>query len=240
MKGVILQPTYLPWLGYFEMIAAADIFVIYDHVQFVKKSWHHRNRIKGPNGEILLSVPTKKAPLHTALCNIDLASEYEASLTSHWTTISHAYKKAPYFSRYSQELQALYFKKYASLTDLTVTFIHFFCEHLGVSTKFITSSSFALDTSLVNSTGKVVELCQKVGIKNLYDANGALKIIDTKIFNSNGIGIEFQQYEHPIYSQQFGKFIPYMSVLDLLLNEGENSANVMRAGRRPPLEILIN
>jgi hypothetical protein len=97
-----------------------------------------------------------------------------------------------------------------------------------------------LDTSLVNSTGKVVELCQKVGIKNLYDANGALKIIDTKIFNSNGIGIEFQQYEHPIYSQQFGKFIPYMSVLDLLLNEGENSANVMRAGRRPPLEILIN
>ena len=100
MKGVILQPTYLPWLGYFEMIAAADIFIIYDHVQFVKKSWHHRNRIKGPNGEILLSVPIKKAPLNTPLSMTLLADGYEKTLHSHWASISHTYKKAKYFDDY--------------------------------------------------------------------------------------------------------------------------------------------
>jgi hypothetical protein len=237
MIGTILQPTYLPWLGYFEMIAAADVFVVYDHVQFVKKSWHHRNRIKGPNGEILLSIPIKKDPLATPLYQAELAAEYEKVLASHWTSISHAYKKAPYFDKYSESLQVMYLSKYASLTDLTVSFIHYFCNQLGINTKFVNSSTLSLNYLLTNSTEKVVDLCKKTSISSLYDANGAQNFIDTLIFKKNGIDISFQNYEHPVYSQLFGSFLPYMSILDLLLNEGEKSFEIIRNGRRAPIVI---
>lgn len=237
MIGAILQPTYLPWLGYFEMIAAADVFVVYDHVQFVKKSWHHRNRIKGPNGEILLSIPIKKAPLATPLYQAELAAEYEKVLASHWTSISHAYKRAPYFDQYSESLQVMYLSKYASLTDLTVSFIQYFCNQLGINTTFVSSSTLSLDDSLINSTEKVVDLCKKTNISSLYDANGAQSVIDTLIFEKNGIGISFQNYEHPIYSQLYGSFLPYMSTLDLLLNEGEKSLELIKKGRRTPIVV---
>ena len=237
MNGSILQPTYLPWLGYFEMIASVDIFVIYDHVQFVKKSWHHRNYIKGPNGAILLSLPVKKSPLNTVLCDVEFASLYKKNLSDHWLSISHAYKKASYFDIYCQELHFLFSRNYLSLTELTTTFIKFFCKHLEISTRFITSSTLMLDESIENSSLKIVEICRKAGITNLYDASGAQKIIDTEIFYSSNIKIQFQQYDHPIYRQQFGKFIPYMSILDLMLNEGPSSLEVIKSGRRPPLVI---
>lgn len=240
MIGVILQPTYLPWLGYFEMISAADIFVVYDHVQFVKKSWHHRNRIKGPNGEILLSIPTKKAPLETPLYQTELASGYEKSLENHWKSIAHVYKKAPYFGNYSASLESLFRAKYSSLTHLTVSFIRYFCVQLGITTHFENSSTFLLNKADLNSTERVVELCQKANITSLYDANGAQEIIDSKIFADNNINILFQNYDHPTYSQLFGSFLPYMSILDLLLNEGEMSLGIVKKGRRDPVKISLN
>jgi len=240
MIGVILQPTYLPWLGYFEMIDAVDIFVVYDHVQFVKKSWHQRNRIKGPNGEILLTIPTKKSPRKTALCNTELALVYEKALSDHWISILHAYKKAPYFDNYSVELQSLYSAKYSSLTDLTVSFIQYFCGQLGITTPFVKSSSITLDKSLINPTEQVVELCRKVNILRLYDANGAQNIIDKRVFDANHIDISFQQYNHPTYAQLFGSFLPYMSIIDLLFNEGPLSLEIINKGRLNPIEIKNN
>ncbi len=240
MIGTILQPTYLPWLGYFEMIDAADVFVVYDHVQFVKKSWHHRNRIKGPNGEILLTIPTKKAPLETVLCNTELALVYEKALSDHWITIVHAYKKSPYFDKYSLALQSLFSAKYSSLTDLTVSFIRYFCNELGITTTFINSSSLILDTSIKNSTAKVVDLCRKTNIKSLYDANGAKSIIDINVFDENHISVSFQQYAHPTYAQLHGCFLPYMSILDLLFNEGPRSLEIIKEGRHKPIEVANN
>jgi len=237
MIGAILQPTYLPWLGYFEMIAAVDVFVVYDHVQFVKKSWHHRNRIKGPNGEMLLSLPIKKAPLATPLFQAELAPEYEKVLVSHWASISHAYKKAPYFDKYSESLQVMYLSKYASLTDLTVSFVQYFCNQLGINTTFTCSSTLLLNESLINSTEKVVDLCKKTNISSLYDANSAQSIIDTAVFEKYDIGISFQNYEHPVYSQLYGRFLPYISIVDLILNEGEKSLGIIKAGRRTPIVI---
>lgn len=235
MIGTILQPTYLPWLGYFEMIASADIFVVYDHVQFVKKSWHNRNYIKGPNGKILLSVPTKKSPLYTPMFDIELASEYEKALSDHWVSISHAYRKAPYFDHYSASLETLYHSKYSLLTELSVSFIRYFCNELGITTPFINSSRFLSEISSNNPTERVVQLCQKTNITSLYDANGAINIIDTNVFDEYGIDIQFQNYSHPTYSQLFGGFLPYMSILDILLNEGPNSLDIVKSGRRNPI-----
>jgi hypothetical protein len=230
MKGVILQPTYLPWLGYFEMISHADIFIIYDHVQFVKKSWHHRNRIKGPNGEILLSIPTKKAPLNTSLCETLLTDDYQKVLINHWISISHSYKKSRFFHKYSSELEGLYSSKYRSLTDLTIKFIEYFCDQLSIETDIHLSSNFTLDSSIVNPNEKVINLCKKANLTALYDANGAQEILDVDYFKKNNIKLLFQNYSHPVYSQVFGNFIPNLSIIDLLLNEGPNSLKIIRKG----------
>jgi len=230
VKGVILQPTYLPWLGYFEMISKVDIFIIYDHVQFVKKSWHHRNRIKGPNGEILLSLPIKKAPLDTPLCETLLTDDYQKALNNHWASISHSYKKSKFFHKYSSGLEDLYSSKYISLTDLTINFIQYFCDQLSIKTEIYASSKFAIDSSIINPNEKVIDLCRKANITSLYDANGAQEILDVDFFNKNNIKLLFQNYSHPVYSQVFGNFIPYLSVIDLLLNEGPNSLKIIRKG----------
>jgi len=208
-------------------------------VQFVKKSWHHRNFIKGPNGKILLSIPIKKAPLQTSLCHIELANDYERALEAHWDSIAHAYKKSNYFNAYSPSLQSLFFQKYPSLTNLTETFLRYFCDQIGIKTPFVRSSDFILDEALLNSTEKVIQLCKISNITSLYDANGAQIIIDTKLFELNSIAISFQNYDHPIYKQQFGSFESHMSILDLLLNEGPNSLSVIKSGRKSAI-VLIN
>ena len=235
MIGVILQPTYLPWLGYFEMISAADIFVVYDHVQFVKKTFQNRNRIKGPNGDIVLIVPTKKSPRNTSLSKTLLADGYEKTLHRHWVSISHFYKKAKYFNDYSPEIESMYLSKYSSLTDLTISFIRFFCNHLGITTLIEQSSNFVLDRSLSSSSERVVDLCVKANISTLYDAIGAQKIINTSFFKTLNIEVLFQNYVHPQYHQNFGDFSPYMSIIDLLLNEGPNSLEIIKSGRRDPV-----
>ena len=118
MKGTILQPTYLPWLGFFDMIDASDVFVVYDHAQFVKKSWHSRNRIKTNNGELMLSVPIKKTPQKTPICDIKINDQL--TLLKHWKTIQHAYCRAPYFEQYNDIFAQTYSRQYQTLIKLTV------------------------------------------------------------------------------------------------------------------------
>ena len=240
MIGAILQPTYMPWLGYFEMIDSADIFIAYDHVQFARKSWHQRNRIKDPNGEVLLTIPVKKMPLGTALCEIELASEYRKALYDHWVTISHAYKKSLFFDHYFSIFNSLFMAEYDSLMDLNISFIKCFCDLLKINTPIVKSSGLNLDKSIRNQTLKIIDICLKSKIQSLYDANGAQDIIDTKIFAINKIDISFQNFCHPIYRQQFGNFLPQMSVLDLIFNEGPNSLNIIRSGKLKPIENLRN
>ncbi|MBT5399773.1 WbqC family protein [bacterium] len=230
MTGVILQPTYIPWLGYFEMIDRADIFVIYDHVQFVKKTWHHRNRIKNKNGELLLSIPTKNTHLKTPIYDICLSSEYEKVLVNHWLSIFYSYKNSKFFYKYSDSLHALYTNKYSTLMELTVEFIKYFCKQLGISIDIEYSSNLTLDGKLTNSTEKVADICDQVNISTLYDANGAKSIIDKTVLNKCGINVVFQKYKHPVYTQMFGDFIPYMSIIDLIMNEGDRSLDIVKSG----------
>lgn len=229
MKGVILQPTYLSWLGYFEMIASADIYVIFDHVQFERKSWQQRNRIKTPNGITWLTIPVQKAPLKTRICDIKISYDNRNSLEKHWKTIKLAYKKAPYFNKYKTRFEKIYSKKYTYLKDLNINLIKEILDILGVKTKIIFSSKLDLKDENMEKTEKIVNLCKKVGITNFYEAEGAKNFINKSLFKN--ILITFQNYEHPSYSQSWGEFIPYLSTIDLIFNERE-SLSIIKAGNR--------
>ncbi|MDD5327090.1 MAG: WbqC family protein [Phycisphaerae bacterium] len=234
MRGAILQPTYLPWAGYFEMIGASEIFVVFDHVQFVKKSWHQRNKIKGPNGEILLTVPVKKGPRDSRICDIEICCDGSNPLEKHWNTISRSYSKSRHFRDYESVFTGIYSEHPKYLRDLNVRIITTICNLLGIKTKMVFSSELNLAEENMDKSERIAALCEKVGITHLYDAKGAQEFLDTSRFADKNIAISFQNYEHPQYSQLFDEFIPYMSVIDLLFNEGQNSLEIIRSGRKEP------
>lgn len=232
MKGVVSQPTYLPWLGYFEIIDYTDIYVVFDHVQFERKSWQQRNKIKIFSGSLLLTISVKKAQLDTTICDIKILYDNKNPLKKHWKTISFAYKKAPFFKEYEDIFDQIYSQKYKYLRDLNVKIIKTICDILGIKTKIIFSSKLNLKEEHMGKTEKLINLCKNVGITHLYEAKGGQEFIDPTLFHRENILINFQNYEHPIYSQLYGEFIPYLSVIDLLFNEGPNSLNIIRSGRR--------
>jgi len=239
MKGTILQPTYLPWIGYFEMIDSTDVYVVFDHVQFEKKSWQQRNRIKTSNGVIWLSVPIKREKRETRICDIKISYDHGNPLEKHWRTITLVYKKAPYFNEYRSIFEKIYSKEYDYLRDLNVEIIKIICDILGIKTKIIFSSKLNLNDENMEKTEKIVNLCKEVGITHLYDAKGAEEFIDVSLFHKEGISITFQHFKHPVYKQLWGNFIPYMSVIDLLFNEGDKSLDIIRNGRRKPIDYIL-
>ena len=220
MKGTILQPTYLPWIGYFEMIASSDVFVVFDHVQFERKSWQQRNKIKTANGVVSLTVPVQKMPRETPISQIKISYEQGNPLKKHWKAIELSYKKAPYFAEYKPLLEKIYSKKYVLLRDLNVEIIKLICDILGVKTKIVFSSNLDLKDEKMAKTEKVINLCKHLGITHLYDAKGAEDILDKSLFKKEDIVIEFQDFQHPEYRQLWGEFIPYLSLIDLLFNKG--------------------
>ena len=234
MKGTILQPTYLPWLGYFEMIDASEVLVVFDHVQFVRKSWQHRNRIKTTGGECLLSVPIAKTARETVIAAVEIAHNPPHALAEHWKTIQHAYQKAPFFRSYEAALEEVFRREYVLLEDANVAIIRTLCSLLGIATPLVFSSKLDLGPEPTDKTERVVHLCRRAGLTTLYDASGARAFLESAPFRSAAIAVEFQNYVHPIYRQLFGEFLPYMSVIDLLFNEGDQSLSVIRSGRRPP------
>jgi hypothetical protein len=230
MRGAIMQPTYLPWPGYFELISAVDVFVVYDHVQFVRKSWHHRNRIRGSNGEIMLSVPVKKTAQSTPISMVEISYDAKEPLKEHWKSISMAYQKAKFFKEYAAGFEEIFNKKHSLLCELNLALIKIICGILKLEVEFISSQGLHLEDAALGKTERVANICHKTGIDFLYDANGAKSFLDAKVFEIENIQVEFQSYSFPEYHQVYHPFIPYLSVIDLIFNEGSKALEILKSG----------
>ena len=227
MRISIMQPTYLPWMGYFELIHNCDLFVFLDDVQFVKKSWQHRNRIKSSSGETLLTVPVlSKGKRGQQIKAVDINNELPWR-KKHLATIRTNYCKAKFFNTFIDELDRIYCRDYGRLLMINLTLIHFLCDAFGISTQTMLSST--LKTDGVGSQ-KIVNICKALKADVLYDTQGAEPVLDAGLFESNQIELIFQQYCHPTYFQLNGDFLSHLSALDLLLNEGENALRLICAG----------
>lgn len=231
MKAAALQPTYLPWMGYFEMIDSADIHIVWDHVQFSRDSWQQRNKIKTSNGVTWLTIPVQSSSQDARICDIKISYNREDPLKKHWKTISFVYKKAPYFNKYKSFFETIYHKKYVLLRDLNVEMIKGICNILGIKKRIIFSSEMDLNDQDMGKTEKVVNLCKRAGVTHLVEAKGGEAFIDVSLFQDEGILITFQDFEHPIYSQLRGEFVPYLPVMDLLFNEGDKALSIIKSGK---------
>jgi len=216
-----MQPTYLPWAGYFEMISNVDLFIILDNVQFEKKSWQHRNRIRTSSGELLLTVPVNTASKFSQLITEVQISRDTNFVRKHLTSIRNSYSKTKYFDQLFPELEQILNSNQNLLLDLNESLIRTLCKHLEISTKIIRASE-------LKAEGKGSELtvaqCIEVGGSYFYAAKGSMPYVSQQLaFAATGIEVGYQSYDHPIYPQVHGNFISSLSVIDLIFNCGLDS-----------------
>lgn len=236
MKVAISQPTYLPWMGYFDLIDAVDLFIVLDTVQFEKRSWQQRNRIRMPGGLQWLTVPVKsRGHFEQLVREVEICDPQFAE--NHIRTIELAYRRAPYFRQYFPRLaEVLHDKSKGALIELNLDLIRCFLEALDIRTPLITASS-------LNQSGKRTELlanlCAAAGASHYVSSIGsAIYLLGEKdILLDRGVEILFHHYEHPVYRQLFSPFEPYASVVDLLFNEGDRALEILRSGRRAPYSV---
>ena len=227
MRIAIMQPTYLPWIGYFELMHNCDLFVFLDDVQFVKKSWHHRNRIKTTTGEKMLTVPVlskgkTKQQIRDSIINNKLPWKRK-----HFITIKNNYKSACFSDNYINKLQEVYSKDYNKLLNINFSLIDLIRDEIGITTEIIKSS--VLKTGGWGSQ-KIVNICKELNADVLYDTQGAEAILDLNLFEKNNIRVIYQRFKHPTYRQLHGDFISHLSALDLLFNEGSRSLEIICSG----------
>ncbi|MCK9561698.1 MAG: WbqC family protein [Bacteroidales bacterium] len=218
MKVAIHQPNFLPWLGYFNKIKEADVFVILDNVQIPRgKSIVNRNTIKSAQGktEIVLPISHPKG-------NKRLSTYYDVFISENKSkqkilkTIQYNYSKSPYFNEIFSEISRIF--DYDSFCLLNIAFIKFLVFKLGITTDILLLSEMNINDKKNNEL--IIEICKKTNSSLYLSGLGAKKYNDESLFNENGILLEYQNFQHPIYSQLHGEFISHLSIIDALFNAG--------------------
>ncbi|MDY6853499.1 MAG: WbqC family protein [Thermodesulfobacteriota bacterium] len=223
MIVTIHQPQYLPWLGYFDKIDKADIFVILDNVQYKKNEWQNRNRIKIANGWQWLSVPVLyKFPQKINQVRINNGIDWRRK---HLNALSINYGKSLYLNMYRSFLEDVFLKKWEYLVDINIYCIEFFIKTIGIDTKLLLASKLKLRA---DPTHRLIDICKEVEADTYLAGKDGGNYMDIESFEKENINVLFQEFQHPIYNQLFGKFEPNMSVIDLLLNYGKESLNIIR------------
>lgn len=221
----IIQPCFVPWLGYFEQIALADYFVYLDDVQYTKKDWRNNNQLKSPYGIKPIHVPVSNASrsilLNQAL--ISYKSEWEDSLIN---KITEWYKKAPHYEEVMSILSPIIYGKYEKLVELNYNLNSAICSYIGINTPIYFASDIDKKTSDKNM--RIIELCKHFPDVNLlYDGKSARNFIDIDLFKKHGITLVFQDYMQSPYKQLWGDFAPFMSVIDVMMNCGKQSLDII-------------
>jgi WbqC-like protein family len=227
---VIHQPDFLPWLGFFDRLAHADLYIALDHVQFVSggsRSWTHRDRIKTPAGPHWLSLSVQKAPLGTSICDMYLSSGTRWR-EQNLDLLRESYRKAPYFGEIFPRLEALYGRADARLVDINIASIELLQELLDTRIPRLLSSSLAPQGASNEMLG---DLLRKTGATHYLSGLGARAYFDARPFASAGVEVIWQEFRHPVYPQLHGGFVPDLSAVDLLFNCGAaRSRDILRSG----------
>lgn len=225
-KIAILQSNYIPWKGYFDMIAAVDEFILYDDMQYTRRDWRNRNKIKTPQGLQWLTVPVQvKGKYHQTIRETALVdSEW---ISTHWNMLEQNYRKATYFNEISAWLKPLYFERvHTHLSHLNKTFIQAICNYLGITTKITYSSNYCLGDG---KTERLADLCCQAGGTEYISGASAKAYIEEDVFTDKNIKLTWFDYAGYIeYPQLWGDFMHEVSILDVLFNCGQNSHRYMR------------
>jgi hypothetical protein len=217
---VVLQPSYVPWRGYFHLIQRADVFVFYDDVQYDKHGWRNRNRIKTAAGSQWLTIPVlakgnteRGLPIHEA--RIVPADKWAKR---HLAGIEQSYARAPFFEQYRALVESFYVEPPALLADFTIETTKKIAQALGLTKpRFLRSSELGIEGT---KNDRLLALLTKLGATHYLSGPSAKAYLDAAAFAAANISVEYQVYDYPEYEQLHPPFDPQVSVLDLLFMKG--------------------
>ena len=230
MKTVaIVQSNYIPWRGYFDLIAAVDEFIVYDEVQYTRADWRNRNRFKTPRGAQWLTVPVKSKGLrHQPIRAAEIADHGWA--TTHWRSLEANYRRAAHFEAVAEVLRPIYLgPRHERLSPLNRTLIDACCRYIGIDTRITDASDYVLAG---DRTERLRGLCEQAGATAYVSGPAARAYLDESRFAERGIAVRWFGYEGLAdYPQLWGDFDPRVSVLDLMFNCGPLSSHFLGSTR---------
>ena len=224
MKIAVHQPQYLPWLGYFNKMAVADVFVLLDTVQYKKNEWQNRNKIKTAQGWQWLTVPVSyKFP--------EKINEVRINGRVHWQDIhikglATNYSKAPFFDALNKGLSEIFDEDWEMLAPLNIFVVKKLAAMLGVTTPIYVASE--LDSFPQSPDERLIAITKYFGGTTYLAGEGGQAYMNIEMYKKEGVDVTFLAYDHPVYPQLFGSFEPFLSVLDLLMNCGDQSLGILK------------
>lgn len=223
-KVAVLQSNYIPWKGYFDLIAHVDEFIIYDEVQYTKNDWRNRNRIKTPNGVQWMSIPVSQGLDQRIM---DVVVKDKRWPTKHWKTLEANYRKSPHFTFVSDSISEIYLEDTSeNLSEINTALIRKICSTLEIETKISTSTDYVLEG---DRNDRLISLCRQANATSYVSGPAAKSYLDENSFSDSKVEVEWFDYSgYPEYPQLWGEFAHDVSVLDLMFNCGLESRKFMK------------
>jgi hypothetical protein len=227
MIVAIHQPTHLPWCGYFYKAANCDIFVILDNVQLMRgRGYGTRCQIKTKDGPKWLTVPIKRRGEFQLIKDVEIENSVNWR-KSHWETIRHSYAKSPFFVAYGKLFEKIYVQDWVRLADLNIALIKIIMGILALDTPLVYASDLGVEGT---STELLVNICRRLKGDAYLSGFGGVKYQDVQMFKAAEINLGYSNFIHPEYGQQWGDFIPGLSVIDLIFNRGPDALRMIKGG----------
>ncbi|MEP7133622.1 MAG: WbqC family protein [Chloroflexota bacterium] len=223
MNVVILQPSYIPWRGYFDQIRRADLFVFYDDIQYDKHGWRNRNQIKTAQGRQWLTIPVNSKGVTSGISIKDVRIDWSKPWAkTHLKSLTISYNKSPYFKEYLPLLESFYERRDEFLADFTIESSIALAHEMGItSTRFMRSSE--LPHVEGRKTDRVIDVLKRVGATHYICGPSASSYMEPEKFAAAGITFEYMEYNYPEYPQLYPPYDPFVSILDLLFMTGKDA-----------------
>lgn len=230
MKTVaILQSNYIPWKGYFDLINQVDTFIIYDEMQYTKRDWRNRNKIKTANGVSWLTIPVEVKGKFGQKINETKISDKNWN-KDHWNTIKNTYAKAPFFSAFKARFEDMYLNDLDGvehISRINLTLMRLINDLLNIETEILIDSDLGI---VDGKSERLLDLCQKVNASTYLSGPAAKGYLDEGIFNAENIKVEWMDYSgYPEYNQMYPPFNHEVSIIDLIFNEGVSAPKFMKS-----------
>jgi hypothetical protein len=226
MKLAIMQPYFLPYIGYWQLINCADEFIIYDNIEYTKKGWFNRNRILEIDHDRLFTLPIKKGSDFLPVNHRFLSNDSDKEISRTLRIIESSYKKAPYFELAYPIIRDCFGHTDKNLFNYILYSVKEICRYMGITTEIVISSNIDIDHSL-RGEDKVLALCKAEGATSYINAIGGTSLYDKQRFVANGLELRFIKTETIEYRQFNNKFVPSLSVIDIMMFNSKDEIREM-------------
>jgi hypothetical protein len=223
----IVQSSYIPWKGYFDLIASVDEFILFDDMQFTRRDWRNRNKIKTPRGAQWLTIPVSvRGKFFQKICETEVSDAGWAEV--HWRTLTHYYSRAPHFRAYRDVFEELYAGPQATrLSQVNHAFLSAICHLLEIPARLTWSMDYRV---CEGRTERLIELCRQAGASRYVSGPRAKDYMDESLFASAGIDLRYVDYDdYPEYHQLYPPFDHHVTILDLIFNTGRDARRYMKS-----------